>query len=94
MREENRELRKPEKKSACCASGAAVCKIKSIITVDERGQMVLPKELRDAANIKAGDKFVLVTWESPSEVCCISLIRSEHLMERVAENIGPFTEDK
>ena len=33
------------------------CRVESIISVDERGQMVLPKDLRDKANIRAGDKL-------------------------------------
>ena len=39
-------------------SGASSCnnRIKSMISVDERGQIILPKEFRDKANIKAGDE--------------------------------------
>ncbi len=31
-------------------------------SVDERGQMVLPKDVRDKANIKPGDKLAVVSW--------------------------------
>ena len=34
------------------------CKVESIVGVDERGQMVLPKEIREKAKIGAGDKLV------------------------------------
>jgi AbrB family looped-hinge helix DNA binding protein len=37
------------------------CKVESLINVDERGQMLLPKELRDKANIHPGDKLALVS---------------------------------
>ncbi len=43
------------------------CEIESVITVDERGQMVLPKDLRDKANIKAGDRLAVVYWERNSK---------------------------
>jgi AbrB family looped-hinge helix DNA binding protein len=60
-----------------------------MISVDERGQMVLPKELRDKANIKAGDKLALISWEMDGDICCISLIKASYLAERVSEFLGP-----
>ena len=53
-----------QKEVGCCGSGSggkSCCHVESLISVDERGQMVLPKELRDRANIKAGDKLVIVS---------------------------------
>ncbi len=35
-------------------------KIEAVVSVDERGQMVLPKELRQRAGIGPGDKIALV----------------------------------
>jgi len=51
--------------------------------------MVLPKELRDKANIKAGDKLALISWEKDGEICCISLIKADYLAEKVKEFLGP-----
>lgn len=79
-------------KTSCCVSGSettSCCRVESMISVDERGQMVLPKELRDRANIKAGDKLALISWEKDGDICCISLIKSEYLAERVSEFLGP-----
>lgn len=36
------------------------CKVEAIVNIDERGQMVLPKEVRDKAKIKPEDKLVLL----------------------------------
>jgi len=69
------------------------CKVESIISVDERGQMVLPKELRDKANIKAGDKLAIVSWDKGGEICCIYLIKAEYLAERVKDFLGPMMKD-
>ena len=69
------------------------CKVESIISVDERGQMVLPKELRDRAKIRAGDKLAIVSWDKGGEVCCIYLIKAEHLAERVKDFLGPMMKD-
>jgi len=80
-------MAKKEKMEGCMTSGC--CRVESMISVDERGQMVLPKELRDKANIKAGDKLALISWEKDGEVCCISLIKANYLAERVTEFLGP-----
>jgi len=39
--------------------------------------MVLPKEIRDKANIRHGDKLALVSWEKDGKICCINLIKAE-----------------
>jgi antitoxin PrlF len=81
-----------EKNSSCCGPGGGIlscCRVESMISVDERGQMVLPKDLRDRANIKAGDKLALISWEKDGEICCISLIKADYLAERVTEFLGP-----
>jgi len=80
-------------RKVCCSPvemGVNYCKVESIITVDERGQMVLPKELRDRANIRAGDKLAIISWDKGGEVCCIYLIKAEHLAERVKDFLGPM----
>ncbi len=89
-------MAKSNQKASCCASGneaASCCRVESLISVDERGQMVLPKELRDKANIRAGDKLALISWEKNGEICCISLIKSDYLAEKVKEFLGPVMKD-
>ena len=68
-------------------------KVESIISVDDRGQMVLPKELRDKANIRAGDKLALLSWEKEGEICCFYLIKTEHLAEQVKGFLGPMMKE-
>ena len=36
------------------------CKIEALVVVDKRGQMVPPKDLRDKASIKAGDRVGVI----------------------------------
>jgi antitoxin PrlF len=62
--------------------------IEAIITIDERGQMVLPKETRARAGIKAGDKLALVSWSKEDKVCCLSLIRAEEMAETIGEMLN------
>ncbi|MGA2939100.1 MAG: HgcAB-associated protein [Syntrophobacteraceae bacterium] len=84
-------MARKQRNEPCCAPEGKqdCCKVESLITVDERGQMVLPKELRDKANIRAGDKLALISWQKDGEVCCFTLIKADALAERVKEFLGP-----
>jgi AbrB family looped-hinge helix DNA binding protein len=72
---------------------ASCCRVESLIAIDDRGQMVLPKELRDRAGIKAGDKLALISWEKDGEVCCLTLIKADALALGVKEFLGPVMKD-
>jgi antitoxin PrlF len=87
--------KKNQKGSLCSpvSKEMGACKVESIISIDERGQMVLPKELREKANIKAGDKLAIVSWDKGGEICCIYLIKAEYLAERVKDFLGPMMKD-
>ncbi len=69
------------------------CGVEALISVDERGQMVLPKDVREAAGIKAGDKLALVLWKKDGAVCCMSLIKADELKEMVQGKLGPLMKD-
>lgn len=69
------------------------CKVESIIGVDERGQMVLPKELRKKANIGAGDKLAIASWEKDGKVRCLTLIKVEDLVEMMTGHLGPIIKE-
>ncbi len=66
------------------------CQVISLISVDERGQMVLPKEFREKAKIQPGDKLALISWEKEGEVCCFTLVKATYLAERVKDLLGPM----
>jgi AbrB family looped-hinge helix DNA binding protein len=70
------------------SSESGCCRVESVVTVDERGQMVLPKEIRDRAGIRAGDKLAIVGWEKDGEVCCMTLIKAEQLGDLVRPFLG------
>jgi antitoxin PrlF len=71
----------------------ACCKVESLVSVDERGQMVLPKEIREKAGIGAGDKLALVSWEKGGQVCCIVLMKTDELTEMVKGALGPLVRE-
>ena len=74
-------------------AGISCCKVEALVSIDERGQMVLPKELREKANIRPGDKLAVTSWERDGKVCCISLIKAEELTELVRATLGPVMKD-
>ena len=85
-----------EKRKKCGAStsrGMCGCKVEALISVDERGQMVLPKELREKAKIHAGDKLAVIGWEENDRVCCISLVKAENLTEMLKDLLGPMAKE-
>ncbi len=88
-------IKKGENESCCAPADREIscCKVESVISVDDRGQMVLPKEIRDKANIHAGDKLAVVSWEKDGKVCCISLVRAEDFTEMVKGLLGPMMKE-
>lgn len=82
--------RKSKGESLC---GCGCCKVESMVSVDERGQLVLPKELRDKANIRAGDKLAVISLERGGKNCIIALIKAENLADMIKQFLGPITKE-
>jgi len=66
------------------------CRIDAVITMDAKGQIVLPKGLREKANIKPNDKLAVVACEKDGEVCCIMMLKAEKLVGAVTKALGPL----
>ncbi len=83
-----------EMSEGCCEeSPTSCCKIDAVVPIDARGQIVLPKDLREKAKMKAGDKLAVISWESEGEICCISLIRTDEFSESVKGMLGPMMKE-
>ena len=70
-------------------SSAQCCSVEAIINVDDRGQMVLPKDIRERAGIAPGDKLALVAWENEGRFCCMTLIKADELGGLVRHSLEP-----
>jgi AbrB family looped-hinge helix DNA binding protein len=88
-------MNKKEKMSCLVGrgKGSSCCKVESLISVDERGQMVLPKDLREKANIKSGDKLAVISWEKDGATCCFTLIKADSLAGGIRDFLGPMMQD-
>jgi AbrB family looped-hinge helix DNA binding protein len=89
-------MAKGEEEEACCSPGtseAACCRVESVVSVDERGQMVLPKEVREKAGIKPGEKLAVVVMEKGESTCCIMLLKVGELTDMVKDVLGPVMKE-
>ncbi|MFX1449755.1 MAG: HgcAB-associated protein HgcC [Promethearchaeota archaeon] len=89
---------KNELKDACCATnemikGSKCVKVDAIVEVDKRGQILLPKVVREKAHITPGERFVLIRGESEGEVCCLTLIKAKYFLEGAKNLLGPIMKD-
>lgn len=73
---------------ACCGF-----RVEALVSVDERGQMVLPKEIRQKAGIKAGDKLALTTCEQDGRVFCVTLVKADDYASMLKDVLGPLLKD-
>jgi len=66
------------------------CKVDAIVTMDSKGQIVLPKDIREKADLKPNDKLAIVGCEREGEICCVMVIKAERLREAVTKTLGPM----
>jgi len=97
MAGKEKKITKNEENPSCCSPQnimGSCCKVEALVTVDERGQMVLPKSIRDRAGIKPEDKMCVVTWEKNDKICCITLIKAEEIAEMTKNILGPLMKER
>jgi antitoxin PrlF len=87
-----------KKESECCGTRHVemrmhCCKIDAMVTVDARGQIVLPKDVRKKAGIKAGDKLALINHASEGKMCCMTLIKADEFADSIKTMLGPMMKE-
>jgi antitoxin PrlF len=66
------------------------CKIDAVVTVDSKGQIVLPKNLREKAQINPNDKLAVIGFERDNQVCCIIMLKIDALESTVKDMLEPI----
>jgi AbrB family looped-hinge helix DNA binding protein len=66
------------------------CKIDAVVTVDAKGQLVLPKDLRERAKLEPNDKLAVIGCERDGEICCFVIVKAEALGGPVKKMLGPI----
>lgn len=76
--------------SPCGCTPGSGCQVEAVLSVDDRGQMVLPKDVREKAGIRTGDKLALISWEREGRICCLALMKADSLSGMVKGILGPL----
>lgn len=84
----------PSGRSCNPGMNSASCQVEAVLSIDNRGQIVIPKEVRKRANLHDGDKLALVSWMNKDEVCCLALIRADNLSSEVSGVLHSLLADK
>ena len=71
-------------------SGDGCFRIDAVISMDAKGQIVVPKDLRERADIKPNEKLAVVACEKNGEVCCLIMVKAERLVGAVTKTLGPL----
>ena len=69
------------------------CKVETVLSIDSRGQIILPKDVRKRVNIQDGDKLALISWMNNDKVCCLTLIQTDNLSSGVSGVINSLLAD-
>ena len=66
------------------------CQIDAIVSIDDRGQIIIPKDVRKSLGFQSGDKFALMTCNNPDgSLCCLTLVRTDQLKGMVQKVLSP-----
>jgi AbrB family looped-hinge helix DNA binding protein len=69
---------------------APCCRIEALVSVDAKGQILLPKELREKVGVQPGDKLAVIVCESEDKAPRITLVKADEFAESAREMLGPM----
>jgi len=84
---------KKQKADSCCTSPDDLVdrfQVEAIVSVDERGQMVLPKEVREKIDIRSGGKLAIISMKKQGSACCMVLFKADDMVDMVKSMLGPL----
>lgn len=69
------------------------CRVDAVVTIDSKGQIVLPKDVREKARLKPDDKLAVIGCERDGEICCIIMVKAEKLGNTIRSVLGPVLKE-
>jgi len=69
------------------------CRVDAVVSIDSKGQIVLPKDVREKAKLKADDKLAVISCERNSEICCVILFKAERFGDTIKNMLGPMLKE-
>lgn len=88
MAKDKKKAKKPAPKEQ--ADATPCCRIEALISMDARGQILLPKDVRKKVGWKPGIKLAVITYESGEGFSRITLAEAEEFMETARQMLGPM----
>jgi len=73
-----------------CKPSGSCCKIDAVTGIDSRGQIVLPKAIREKMGWNAGDKLAIITLERDGKPCCLYIIHADMLSDPIKGLLEPM----
>jgi len=67
--------------------------VEAIISCDDRGQIVLPKDIRKRLNINSGEKLALLNISTGKEDFFLTLIKANSLEKLIKNYMTPVMEN-
>ena len=68
---------------------SACCQLEAVVSFDERGQLVLPKDIRKKFNLSPGEKFAIISCMDNDKLCCLTLVKTEALSNSMQDFLNP-----
>ncbi|MDW8049013.1 MAG: HgcAB-associated protein [Nitrososphaerota archaeon] len=69
------------------------CGIDAVVTLDSKGQIVLPKDVREKIKLRPNDKLAIISCHSGDEACCLIMVKAENLGSSVKSFLGPILKE-
>jgi len=69
------------------------CKVDAVVTIDSKGQIVLPKDVREKTKLKPDDKLAVIGCEHNGEICCIIMVKADRLGNTIKSFLSPMLEE-
>lgn len=63
-------------------------KILGFVTINDKGQVVIPSEVRESIDLKSGDKLVVMTGHGHDSIVLIKADRLEQFANHMLEQIS------
>ncbi len=67
--------------------------VEAIVSCDDRGQLVLPKDLRKRLKIGSGEKLALLRFMNDKEEFFLTLIKTHALEDLIKNYMSPVIKD-
>ncbi|MBY8999534.1 MAG: AbrB/MazE/SpoVT family DNA-binding domain-containing protein [Candidatus Heimdallarchaeota archaeon] len=89
-------MSKKKAEEKCCSSNSDVlgcCHVEGIAQMDRKGQIVLPKSLRDEMGLQEKDKLIVIGMRDKGKIASISLIKANKMDNMVKIMLKPVMKE-